>query len=115
MPIRALNGNACHPRTAIDIAMKLKRVALLLLLGSLGLPARGQTGIFTVQIGTPSSPPVTLISHSNSWRYRYGTMAPASGWQTNTDVSLDDTWLTGAGGFGFSNDWAPETNRCPTG
>jgi hypothetical protein len=115
-PLHVHSGPGGHARTAINIGMKLKRVALLLLLlGFLGVPARGQTGIFTVQIGTPSSPPVTLVSHSNSWRYRYGSTAPSSGWQTNADGSLDGTWLTGTGGFGFSNDWAPETNRCPTG
>jgi hypothetical protein len=38
-----------------------------------------------------------------------------AGWQTVSDAALDNSWLSGAGGFGFSNDWMPETNLCATG
>jgi hypothetical protein len=67
----------------------------------------------TIQVGSPPPPPVSLVSHGEVWHYRIG--ATVAGWQTIPDASLDGAWLTGAGGFGFSNDWAPETNLCATG
>jgi hypothetical protein len=79
-----------------------------------GPPAgRGQN--LTVQVGTPPLPPVPLVQSGETWRYRLGTTAPGAGWQTASEASLSASWLTGAGGFGFSNDWAPETNLCATG
>jgi hypothetical protein len=67
----------------------------------------------TIQVGSPPPPPVALVSPGEVWHYRMGSTV--AGWQTVPDASLDGSWLTGAGGFGYSNDWAPETNLCATG
>ena len=75
-------------------------------------PARAQ-GIFSVQIGTPSSPPTLLVNHGDLWQYHKGTNAPQSGWQTISDASLDTTWANGDGGIGYADN-TNETSLCPT-
>jgi hypothetical protein len=55
----------------------------------------------------------SLVAHGGSWRYHKGTNAPATNWRTATDASLDATWLTGNGGFGYA-DGATETSLCAT-
>src|SRR6266480_1283992 len=75
-------------------------------------PARAQ-GIFSVQIGTPSSPPTLLVNHGDLWQYHKGTNAPQSGWQTISDASLDTTWANGDGGIGYADN-ANETSLCQT-
>jgi hypothetical protein len=54
-----------------------------------------------------------LVNHGDSWRYRKGTTAPQSGWKTIADASLDGTWLTGNGGFGYADN-TTETMFCQT-
>ena len=57
-----------------------------------------------------------LVNHGDSWRYRKGTAgngAPQSSWKTVADSSLDATWLTGSGGFGYADN-AAETSLCQT-
>src|SRR5436190_8408966 len=54
-----------------------------------------------------------LVRHSDSWRYRKGTSAPQSNWKTVADASLDATWLTGNGGFGYADN-TTETSLCQT-
>jgi len=76
--------------------------------------AIGQSGIFTLQVGTPPPPPTSLVRASDTWRYHKGTNSPTSGWQTNADATLDSTWATGAGGFGFAADNPNETVQCQT-
>src|SRR5436190_3676035 len=47
-----------------------------------------------------------LVHHGDSWRYRKGTAAnaaPQTNWKTVADPSLDVTWLTGNGGFGYAD------------
>src|SRR5689334_20504536 len=56
---------------------------------------------------------VSLVNHTNIWRYHKGTGAPQSNWKTVADASLDATWLSGAGGIGFADN-ANETNQCKT-
>src|SRR6266550_4315360 len=60
-------------------------------------------GTLTVQVGTGGTPPLSLVNHGDLWRYRKGTSAPPAGWQTNTDTTLDGSWLTGPGGFGYGD------------
>ena len=60
-------------------------------------------GTLTVQVGAPSVPPMPLVSHGDIWRYRKGTNAPPTGWQTNADDTLDASWLSGPGGFGYAD------------
>lgn len=72
-----------------------------LLLGILSQPVLGQG--LTVQIGTAPPPPTPLVRHSDLWRYHKGTNHPGAGWQTRPDAELDDTWLTGPGGFGYED------------
>ena len=54
-----------------------------------------------------------LVNHGDTWRYHKGTNAPQSNWRTVADASLDATWLTGAGGFGYADN-TPETVNCLT-
>jgi len=56
---------------------------------------------------------IPLVSHTDAWRYHKGTNAPQANWQTLPDTSLDATWSTGNGGFGYADNTA-ETNNCQT-
>jgi hypothetical protein len=73
--------------------------------------------IFCLLGGLFSAPAQTsLVNHGDSWRYRKGTSAngaPQANWKTVSDASLDGTWLTGVGGFGYADNTA-ETNLCRT-
>src|ERR1043166_1359639 len=71
-------------------------------------------GLLTVQVGSPPPPPTVLVNHLDTWRWHKGTNAPVAGWQTTADASLDSTWGTGPGGFGYSDDTANQTNQCRT-
>ncbi|MGC6467733.1 MAG: hypothetical protein ACON5N_19300, partial [Akkermansiaceae bacterium] len=42
-----------------------------------------------------------LVNSGDEWRYFKGTIAPQLNWQTIPDASLDASWLTGPGGFGY--------------
>lgn len=58
----------------------------------------------------------SLVSHGDVWHYRLGTPAngaPPSSWKTAADASLDTTWLTGRGGFGYADN-TPEVADCQT-
>ena len=46
---------------------------------------------------------VPLVNHGDTWRYHKGTNAPQAGWQTISNASLDATWATGPGGFGYGD------------
>src|SRR4051812_12018626 len=70
-------------------------------------------GSLTVQVGSPPPPPTTLITHTDTWRWHKGTNTPVVGWQTTADASLDATWGTGAGGFGYADN-VNETNQVRT-
>ena len=54
-----------------------------------------------------------LVSRFDTWRYHKGTNAAQVGWKTIADASLDATWGTGAGGFGYADN-VNETNQCRT-
>src|SRR5207245_1721761 len=82
----------------------------------IGLSVAGSTwgqGIFTLQVGTPPSPPTSLVNHADLWRYHKGTNAPQAGWRTIADASLDLTWASGHGGIGYADN-ANETSLCQT-
>src|SRR6185369_9594010 len=51
------------------------------------------------------------VSHTNAWNYHKGTNAPQANWQTISDASLNKTWSSGNGGFGYASNLA-ETNDC---
>src|SRR5262245_44952274 len=70
-------------------------------------------GELTIQIGPPPPPPTPLVTHTDTWAYHKGTNAPEANWQTIADASLDSTWGTGAGGFGYADN-AIETQLCQT-
>jgi hypothetical protein len=56
------------------------------------------------------------VNHGDSWRYRKQTAAngaPQANWKTVADASLDATWLTGIGGFGYADN-STETSLCRT-
>lgn len=54
-----------------------------------------------------------LVNHANTWHYHKGTAAPQTGWKTIDEASLNGTWLTGAGGFGYADN-TTETSLCQT-
>ena len=83
--------------------MSRNRLFTVLLLGlaSFASPAVAQT--FTLQVGSAPLPPMPLVSHGESWRYRFGTNAPQTDWKTTANASLDATWQTGPGGFGYDD------------
>ena len=56
---------------------------------------------------------ISLVNHTNTWRYRKGTSAPQSNWKTVAQAGLDGTWLSGGGGLGFADN-APEISECRT-
>lgn len=75
--------------------------------------------LFTLQFGAGSLPPVALVNHGDAWRYHLGTNAPASGWQTNAEATLDPVlWGNGPGGFGYEDGddatLVDMINRCTT-
>lgn len=45
----------------------------------------------------------TLVNFNDTWRYRKGTSAPQSDWKTAADASLDASWLSGVGFFGYGD------------
>src|SRR5436190_1024047 len=69
---------------------------------SLAAPAIAQ-GTLTVKVGTGGTAPLSLVNHGDVWHYRKGTSAPPAGWQTNADATLDNSWLSGPGGFGYGD------------
>jgi hypothetical protein len=66
-----------------------------------------------IQLATLYLAPAPIVNHSDTWRYHKGTNAPQSNWKTVADTSLDATWATGQGGFGYADNVA-ETNQCLT-
>ncbi len=54
-----------------------------------------------------------LVNHGDTWFYRKGLSAPQANWKTLPDGSLDPSWLSGNGGFGYANNTA-ETSLCQT-
>jgi hypothetical protein len=91
---------------------RIARLLVLALSGFVSLFASAQ--VLTVQVGAPSAPHIPLVEHTNTWHWHKGTNAPTAGWRSNSDASLDDTWGSGPGGFGYSTDTPNETNQCRT-
>ncbi|HTD85186.1 MAG TPA: hypothetical protein VK850_01290, partial [Candidatus Binatia bacterium] len=60
-----------------------------------------------------SAATISLVNHTNVWRYRKGTSAPQSNWKTVAEGSLDATWLSGQGGIGYADN-PTETMECRT-
>jgi hypothetical protein len=52
-----------------------------------------------------------LVNRGDVWRYRKGKTAPQTTWRTTADSALDISWLSGKGGFGYS-DSSAETGLC---
>jgi len=57
--------------------------------------------IADLKLSEPSLP--ALVAHTNTWRYRKGTNTPPANWKSVPDASLDSTWLSGPGGFGYAD------------
>ncbi len=53
-----------------------------------------------------------LVNRGDTWRYHKGNTPLQSNWKTVADGSLDGTWLTGPGGFGYANNNMTETGLC---
>ncbi|MDB6029796.1 MAG: metalloprotease protein, partial [Verrucomicrobiales bacterium] len=67
--------------------------------------------LLTLQVAGFADTP--LVNHADSWLYHKGTNAPQTGWKTISDVTLDGTWATGNGGFGYADN-VKETTNCLT-
>lgn len=67
------------------------------------LAGEGRSQVLTVQVGAPAPAPTPLVNHGDNWRYRKGNSEPQSDWKTVAETSLDGTWLTGPGGFGYGD------------
>jgi hypothetical protein len=67
----------------------------------------------SLAVASANAADTPLVSHTNSWRFHKGTNAPQASWQTISDASLNATWSTGNGGFGYASNVA-ETNNCKT-
>ncbi|HXG49007.1 MAG TPA: right-handed parallel beta-helix repeat-containing protein, partial [Methylomirabilota bacterium] len=65
--------------------------------------ASSAQGLFTVNIGGAPAPSETLVAHGDTWHYHKGTNSPQANWQTLLDASLDGSWATGPGGFGYGD------------
>src|SRR6476661_6573240 len=89
----------------------LTRCILSVLAGFFVLGASAQN--LTVQVGSAPPPPAPLVQHTDTWRWHKGTNAPTAGWQTLPDASLDTTWGSGPGGFGYADNTS-ETQLCQT-
>lgn len=92
------------------------KLSFCALFGLLVLPAIAaySQGSFTLSLGSGAGNPAQLVNHGDLWRYHKGSTPVPSGWRTNTDPAFDASWLEGRGGFGYSQDYAPETNQCAT-
>lgn len=74
-----------------------------------------QSQVFTVQVGAPPPTPVPLVRHGDVWHFHKGTNAPGTGWQTESESTLDPLlWFSGAGGVGYSTDTPNEVVQCGT-
>lgn len=80
------------------LTLSIRRLAIQLLL------------LLTLSVAVSAQ---TLVSHSDVWRYRKQTTATPVGWKTATDASLNSTWLSGSGGFGYADN-TTETSLCGT-
>ena len=59
--------------------------------------------IFTVLSTAIPLSAAPLVNSGDDWRYFKGTVAPPVDWQTIPEASLDASWLTGPGGFGYGD------------
>jgi hypothetical protein len=46
---------------------------------------------------------IPVVNRADPWRYRKGTSEPQTNWQTVANATLDASWLTGPGGFGYGD------------
>jgi hypothetical protein len=86
--------------------------AALCLIALHGSSAVAQNAL-TIQVGSPAPAPLPIVNHADTWRWHKGTNAPGAGWQTAADASLDATWSTGPGGFGYADN-VNETSQVQT-
>ena len=63
----------------------------------------GFFALISAPAASAQSAPMPLVEHSGSWNYRKGTTAPPADWASVADASLDASWATGAGGFGYGD------------
>lgn len=65
----------------------------------------GLTGLILslLAAGVANSAITPLVNHADTWRFRKGTNAPQLNWKTVADASLDATWSSGPGGFGYAS------------
>src|SRR6188474_359439 len=70
-------------------------------------------GLFLLLVPHTRAASISLVNHTNVWRYRKGAPAIQANWKTVAEASLDATWLSGSGGIGFADN-ATETAECRT-
>jgi len=76
---------------------------LVIVLASITAAPAGAQGIFTVQAGSTTTPP--LVSRNETWNFFKPTnnTPPITNWQSIADASLPATWGSGPGGFGYGD------------
>src|ERR1041384_939326 len=60
-------------------------------------------GLILASALTAEAQTTLLVQNSNPWSFHKGTNAPQANWLTIPDGSLDATWATGRGGFGYGD------------
>jgi hypothetical protein len=63
----------------------------------------GLLALITAPVAFAQLAPIPLVDRGDTWRYRKGTSAPAADWASVADASLDASWSSGAGGFGYGD------------
>lgn len=63
----------------------------------------GLLSLFAASPAFAQLAPTPLVDHADTWHYRKGTSEPPANWASVADASLDASWLTGPGGFGFGD------------
>jgi hypothetical protein len=107
MRVKSHSKTVCIPLVKIQRGKTFNLFVLSILSALAG--RAGAQGLFTIQVGPPN-PPISLVAHTNTWRYHKGTNAPPAGWQTNAEATLGNMWATGSGGFGYADNSTEVTN-----
>jgi len=54
-------------------------------------------------IANTASAAIPLVNHTDTWNVHKGTNAPQASWQSIPDASLNGTWFSAVGGFGYGD------------
>jgi hypothetical protein len=100
------SGGGGNPATVLDLGVVGSRLGVgVHVLAVLGLNESTGSSDFSLiaDLAAIDAPVPPLVSAGSTWRYFKGTTAPQAGWTTIPDASLNGTWLSGPGGFGYAD------------